>query len=282
MGNQEKGETLVDLKDKLTKAIADGEREKVLDILKNLLAITVTKDLLKQTNLGKVVNNIRKIESLSEEAKALSKSVIDKWKKDVEGFRIEILLLHGILTLNSEGSKTLSETSIPSQTQFTVLNKPTPTKPLPPVSLNTNTSSIQNVRTIQSDNVTFKKISPNRDHFVGLLYKTLANNSDVESKIVLDIVLRIEEAVHYTHIGKESAYQARFRTMISSLRGNDSLRESILLGEEKPEDVAIMSAEDMLAEDMKKKKEGAEKLAIHNAQVAKAAQSETDIFQCGK
>ncbi|KAJ3126029.1 RNA polymerase II elongation factor, partial [Nowakowskiella sp. JEL0407] len=256
---------IVELRNNLNKAVDALEKTKVSDILAILLTKTVDKELLKQSNLGKIVNNIRKIDSFPDDVKSLAKSVVEKWKKDINDS-------------SSKPSPVSTSSPIPSVYESSSPSTPVSNK----LSVSGSTSS-NTVRSLATDKITYREYGIKaRDYFIELLYKTLAGGSDLEGETIIRIVLKIEKCVNSANEGKDAQYQSRFRTIITSLKNNDALRESLLLEQLEPEKFAVMTKEEMAADHVKEKITGAEKLAVHNAQVAKGAMAETDIFQCGK
>jgi len=73
-----------DMKKALEKALKAENMKTAKDILKELYQIKATASLLQKTQIGKLVNHVKKYPNVSEDVVKLSKKIILNWKQDVQ------------------------------------------------------------------------------------------------------------------------------------------------------------------------------------------------------
>ncbi|KAL8179686.1 UNVERIFIED_CONTAM: Transcription elongation factor A protein 2 [Gekko kuhli] len=79
-------------------------------------------------------------------------------------------------------------------------------------------------------------------------------------------------------------YKNRIRSRISNLKDskNPDLRKNVLCGVITPEQIAVMTSEEMASNELKEIRKAMTKEAIREHQMAKTGGTQTDLFTCGK
>ncbi|KAG8199252.1 hypothetical protein JTE90_003679 [Oedothorax gibbosus] len=79
-------------------------------------------------------------------------------------------------------------------------------------------------------------------------------------------------------------YKNRVRSRVSNLRDvkNPGLRANVLKGIIEPSRIAVMTADEMASEEMKKLRMKFTKEAINDHQMAMTSGTKTDLLKCGK
>ncbi|KAI8341017.1 transcription elongation factor S-II [Chlamydoabsidia padenii] len=250
---------LLKTKHALQKAIDNDNTQDILDIIEQLATVKATQDLLKKTDLGKVLGKLRSHSSTKISQRA--KGVVKKWKEDVVGAAPSKKSW-------SSSSKASSPTSSPPKT------------PTSQQSLNSDTP-----RTIKSDEMAFASTGNTpRDKTIELMYNSLALDSFADSDLLLKRAMAIERTV-FTSIGQvDGDYKSKIRSLSLNLKNksNPGLRESTVSGELPISILCTMSVEDMASEESKARDRQLAEEALFKARGAGTAQAETDMFICGK
>ncbi|KAJ1920229.1 transcription elongation factor TFIIS [Mycoemilia scoparia] len=299
------------LKKALISASESKNKETISDILKKLLKITVTKEILKSTGVGQVVGKLRQFEDNG--ISQLAKNVVNKWKRDVtsssKGTPVAQPSQAAIPTPPKpdngssnvqNGSTDATKSQTPSE-QKTGSSAPapaptvTPSKPAAPTPAKPAGHAVPNAnaekkpesdRTAASDKVSFASVGDNvRQKCSEMLYNSLVIGSTVESNVVSDCAKEIE-SIEYDKAGNAVTpeYKARIRTLCLSLRNKDNpdLRKSIVDGSIAPKRFCTMSAEDMASEERKKLDAQIKQQNLFKAKGATTTQAETDMFRCSR
>ncbi|KAG8131591.1 hypothetical protein E2320_009506, partial [Naja naja] len=79
-------------------------------------------------------------------------------------------------------------------------------------------------------------------------------------------------------------YKNRIRSRLSNLKDskNPDLRKNVLCGVITPEQIAVMTSEEMASNELKEIRKAMTKEAIREHQMAKTGGTQTDLFTCGK
>uniref|UniRef100_A0A8C5QGA9 Transcription elongation factor n=1 Tax=Leptobrachium leishanense TaxID=445787 RepID=A0A8C5QGA9_9ANUR len=255
-----RGEEVVKIAKKLDKMVAKKSTDGSLDLLKELKNMSVTLDLLQSTRIGMSVNALRK-QSNDAEVIALSKSLIKSWKK----------LLDSSEQQGKEKCQTSSppaSSKVPSSAKKTdvpkspVTPKMTRFPPLPVTSDSVRTKCREMmIAALQTDG----------DHI------TIGADCDL-------LAAQIEEAVYEEVQNTDMKYKNRIRSRIANLKDskNPDLRKNVLCGAITPEQLAVMSSEEMASNELKEMRKAMTKAAIQEHQMAKTGGTPTDLFTCGK
>lgn len=247
--------------------------------LETLKKWRATADLLRSTQIGTLVNGLRKSNLLDAEVVKLAQSVVLQWKRDVseattpateQSTQPRKRPLEKGQTIQNKKAKPSVETRLESATS------PGPT----------SADHYASERTADGDNadcnVTDDRI---RNNCVKMLYKGLASFTTEPTKVVLEKATTIEEAVFEAHsqsIGDK--YKTRIRSMYLNLmdKSNSTLRFRVLSSEISVNKFATMTKEEMASEDVREKAARVNKDNLAKAIVAVNNEAETDMFKCGK
>ncbi|KAM8945760.1 transcription elongation factor A protein 2 [Pelodytes ibericus] len=255
-----KGEDVVRIAKKLEKMVAKKSTDGSLDLLKELKSMSVTLDILQSTRIGMSVNALRK-QSNDEEVITLAKSLIKSWKKLLDSSEQQ-----GKEKCQTSASPTSSKE--PSSAKKSEAPK-TPVTPkmtrFPPLPVTSDS-----VRTKCREMLT-AALQTDGDHN--------AIGSDCEL-----LAAQIEEVVFREVQNTDMKYKNRIRSRIANLKDskNPDLRKNVLCGAITPEQIAVMSCEEMASNELKEMRKAMTKAAIQEHQMAKTGGTETDLFSCGK
>uniref|UniRef100_A0ABM5G579 Transcription elongation factor n=1 Tax=Pogona vitticeps TaxID=103695 RepID=A0ABM5G579_9SAUR len=238
--------------------------EGAIDLLKELKSMPITLDLLQSTRIGMSVNALRK-QATDEEVITLAKSLIKAWKK----------LLDASEDKSDERKKNLpassKESGNPRDQSSTKRQDPpkTPTTPkittFPPMPVTCDT-----VRTKCREMLT-SALQTDGDY--------VAIGADCEQ-----ISAQIEECIYQEVKNTDLKYKNRIRSRLSNLKDskNPDLRKNVLCGVITPEQIAVMTSEEMASNELKEIRKAMTKEAIREHQMAKTGGTQTDLFTCGK
>ncbi|NP_001016290.1 transcription elongation factor A (SII), 3 [Xenopus tropicalis] len=253
-----KGEEVARIVKKLDKMVAKKSTGGALDLLRELKNMAITLELLQSTRVGMSVNALRK-QSNDNEIITISKSLIKSWKK----------LLDGSEQPGKEKPQTIPTCSkeLGSSKNIEVPKAPITPKmtrfpPLPVTSDSVRTKCREMLRAaLQTDG----------DH--------VAIGADCEF-----LAAQIEEVVFGEMQNTDMKYKNRIRSRISNLKDskNPDLRKNVLCGVIGPEQIAVMSCEEMASNELKEMRKAMTKAAIQEHQMAKTGGTQTDLFTCGK
>ncbi|KAI9485568.1 MAG: transcription elongation factor S-II [Benjaminiella poitrasii] len=270
-------EDILKAKSSLQSALEKENIQTCLDILDTLYKIKVTGELLKKTDIGKVVGKLRTHKDTKLAIKA--KTIVKKWKDDV------------VRQSNSTNQQQKSNTNIPTKTPPTLSNiTPPASKRISPSSSQASSpktpSSIDGPpRTFKSDEVTFKTTgnSP-RDKTIELMYNSIAYGSGADSELLLKRATAIEKSLYLEYNDVNQDYKNKVRSLALNLKNksNPGLRESVVSGELAVTKLCKMSVEEMASEEAQARDRKLAEEALFKARGAESAQAETDMFKCGK
>ncbi|XP_038606076.1 transcription elongation factor A protein 2 isoform X1 [Tachyglossus aculeatus] len=260
-------EEIVRIAKRLDKMVTKKSTDGAVDLLKELKSMPITLDLLQSTRIGMSVNALRK-QSTDDEVISLAKSLIKSWKKllDASEERNDEKKKNSSLPKSSskDATDTKDQSSIKKQE-----SPKTPTTPkittFPPVPITCD--AVRNkcremlTAALQTDN----------DH--------IAIGTDCEN-----LSAQIEEYIYQDVKNTDMKYKNRVRSRISNLKDskNPDLRKNVLCGAITPEQIAVMTSEEMASNELKEIRKAMTKEAIREHQMAKTGGTQTDLFTCGK
>jgi len=256
---------IYDMKKALEKALKDENMKTAKTVLKELYKIRVTASLLQKTQIGKLVNHVKKYPNVSEDVVKLSKKIINNWKQDVQ-----------------EDVKEKQK----SETTKKPLSRSSSHDSVSKVSSNSPKSEKSDVkRTSTADGVRLMSTGDKaRDGCAKMIYKALALYEKASPQVISKKASQIESEVFKIHRGVDNQYKSKIRSLYLNLKdkSNPHLREKILNDVISPAEFCNMSPTEMASEE---KKEEIKKIQDHNLFLARGAESqeaETDQFRCGK
>ncbi|XP_059118160.1 transcription elongation factor A protein 2 isoform X4 [Peromyscus eremicus] len=238
-----KEEEIARIARRLEKMVTRKSAEGAMDLLRELKAMPVTLHLLQSTRVGMSVNALRK-QSSDEELIALAKSLIKSWKKllDVSDGKTR-----------DQGRGTPLPTSSSKDASGTTdlrLCLSSCKKPDPP-----RTSSTPRITTFPPVPITCDAVRNKCREMLTLALKT-----------------------------DHMKYKNRVRSRISNLKDakNPGLRRNVLCGAITPQQIAVMTSEEMASDELKEIRKAMTKEAIREHQMARTGGTQTDLFTCSK
>ncbi|KAI9207723.1 transcription factor S-II, central domain-containing protein [Polychytrium aggregatum] len=269
-------EDVLSLKQAIVKSLPDSKSSAISDALLRLNRISVTKDLLRKTKIGVVVGDLRKNEKLSSEVRQAAKSLVGKWKKEIEE---KPSTATGAAESLPSPSAAETKKKLPA-INTAVVKESSPAAAASPVS---SASSTPTVRTIAGDKLKFSSSGDTlRDKCIGMLYTSLAKDTDTDGKRLLSIAMNIEASVSRELGSQSPKYTSKISSLSFNLKKNADLRWRVITGAVGATDFANMSKEDMMTASRKAEVEEAHKESLHWAVTATDTQAETDMFKCGR
>ncbi|XP_006769563.1 PREDICTED: transcription elongation factor A protein 2 isoform X4 [Myotis davidii] len=240
--------------------------EGAVDLLRELKAMPVTLHLLQSTRVGMSVNALRK-QSSDEEVTALAKSLIKSWKKllDASDAKARDRRRGGPPPTSSskEGSEVKDSSG---QRRELPRAPPAPrmtTFPPAPVTCDAVRNKCREMLTaaLQTD----------REH--------TAISADCER-----LSAQIEECIFRDVGNTDMKYKNRVRSRIANLKDakNPDLRRNVLCGTITPQQIAVMTSEEMASDELKEIRKAMTKEAIREHQMARTGGTQTDLFTCSK
>ncbi|XP_036281754.1 transcription elongation factor A protein 2 isoform X2 [Pipistrellus kuhlii] len=297
-----KEEEITRIARRLDKMVTKKTAEGAVDLLRELKAMPVTLHLLQSTRVGMSVNALRK-QSSDEEVIALAKSLIKSWKKllDASDAKARDRRRGGPLPTPSckEGSeakdsRVLSLSSRKRLELPRVLPAPRMTT-FPPVPVTCDavrnkcremlTAALQTDRECPQPTAATGcwaprgwlepagagELLPAGDH--------AAISADCES-----LSAQIEECIFRDVGNTDMKYKNRVRSRIANLKDakNPDLRRNVLCGTITPQQIAVMTSEEMASDELKEIRKAMTKEAIREHQMARTGGTQTDLFTCSK
>ncbi|EMP33299.1 Transcription elongation factor A protein 2, partial [Chelonia mydas] len=253
-----------------------------MDLLKELKSMPITLDLLQSTRIGMSVNALRK-QSTDDEVISLSKSLIKSWKKLLDASEDKSEEKRRNSSLSASSSKESGDSRDQSSNKRQDPPK-TPTTPkittFPPVPVTCD--AVRNkcremlTSALQTDN-DYVAIAADCEHLSGQIEEYILALLSVPS---LTVLVRIYQDVKNT----DMKYKNRVRSRISNLKDskNPELRKNVLCGAITPEQIAVMTSEEMASNELKEIRKAMTKEAIREHQIARTGGTQTDLFTCGK
>uniref|UniRef100_A0A8C6EZX5 Transcription elongation factor A2 n=7 Tax=Cetacea TaxID=9721 RepID=A0A8C6EZX5_MONMO len=261
-----KEEEIARIARRLDKMVTKKSAEGAMDLLRELKAMPVTLHLLQSTRVGMSVNALRK-QSSDEEVVTLAKSLIKSWKKLLDASDAKARERRRGGPLPTSSSKEASEAQDPSRKRPELPRTPsTPritTFPPVPVTCDAVRNKCREMLTaaLQTDH----------DH--------VAVGADCER-----LSAQIEECIFRDVGNTDMKYKNRVRSRLSNLKDakNPSLRRNVLCGAITPQQIAVMTSEEMASDELKEIRKAMTKEAIREHQMARTGGTQTDLFTCGK
>ncbi|XP_023560100.1 transcription elongation factor A protein 2 isoform X3 [Octodon degus] len=237
-----------------------------MDLLRELKAMPITLHLLQSTRVGMSVNALRK-QSSDEEVIALAKSLIKSWKKLLDVSDGKTRDRGRDTTLPTSSTKNASEAMDPSRKRLELTRVPSTPRitTFPPVPITCDA-----VRNKCREMLT-TALKTDHDHVaVGADYERLS--------------AQIEECIFRDVGNTDMKYKNRVRSRISNLKDakNPELRRNVLCGAITPQQIAVMTSEEMASDELKEIRKAMTKEAIREHQMARTGGTQTDLFTCGK
>ncbi|KAI8361762.1 transcription elongation factor S-II [Blakeslea trispora] len=252
-------------KSSLNTALERDNVQACLDILDTLSGIKVTGDLLKKTDIGKLIGKLRTHKDAKLSVKA--KSVVKKWKDDVVRQTAT-----QPTTSNKPPSLSVNPSKRVSPTSSQASSPKTPSTEGPP-------------RTVKSDEVTYTSTgNVPRNKTIELMYASIGFGSGADSELLLKRAIAIEKTMfkEFGDINQDYKNKARSLALNLKNKANPGLRESVVSGELPVEKLCKMSVEAMASEEAQARDRKLAEEALFKARGAESAQAETDMFKCGK
>ncbi|XP_050516816.1 transcription elongation factor S-II [Diabrotica virgifera virgifera] len=246
---------------KMTSEDGTGQ-EQALDLLKELQTLDVNLEVLTKTRIGMTVNALRK-SSKDDEVISLSKTLIKNWKKFISG------------TNSNEKSSSSSS------------NKPKKEKEEKPSREEKDRDKDKGNLPKQfpaSSNTTDSVRLKCREMLTAAI-RTDSQADDFEGcASAEELAEELEEAIFLEFKNTDMRYKNRVRSRISNLKDpkNPTLRTNYRIGVITAGRLAVMTAEEMANDEVKKLREKFTKEAINDAQLATAQGTKTDMLKCGK
>ncbi|NWR73484.1 TCEA2 protein, partial [Centropus unirufus] len=247
-----------------------------MDLLKELKSMPMTLDLLQSTRIGMSVNALRK-QSTDEEVISLAKSLIKSWKKLLDASEEKSEEKKKSPSLPTSSSKESSNSRDQSSKRQEPPKTPTTPKittfPPAPITCDAVRNKCREMLTaaLQADD----------DHIAtGADCEHIAAQIEEYILPLLDCPVRIYQDVKNT----DMKYKNRVRSRISNLKDskNPELKRNVLCGVITPEQIAVMTSEEMASNELKEIRKAMTKEAIREHQMAKTGGTQTDLFTCGK
>ncbi|NXK08368.1 TCEA2 protein, partial [Herpetotheres cachinnans] len=251
-----------------------------MDLLKELKSMPMTLDLLQSTRIGMSVNALRK-QSTDEEVISLAKSLIKSWKKLLDASEEKSEEKKKGLSLPTSSSKETGNSRDQSSNKRQEAPK-TPTIPkittFPPAPITCD--AVRNkcremlTTALQADD-DYIAIGADCEHIAAQIEEYILTVQEL-----LDCHIRIYQDVKNT----DMKYKNRVRSRISNLKDskNPELKKNVLCGAITPEQIAVMTSEEMASNELKEIRKAMTKEAIREHQMAKTGGTQTDLFTCGK
>jgi len=255
-----------DMKKALEKALKNENMKTAKSILEELYQIKATTSLLQKTQIGKLVNHVKKFPNVSNDVLKLSRKIITNWKQDVQ---------EDIKEKSHTTKKSLSRTSsVDSISKASSSPKSTNSESTNEVK---RTSITDGVRMIHTG-------SKARDVCANMIYKALALYKDSKPQVLIRKASEIESEVFKLYKDVDQKYKSKILSLCSNLKdtSNPHLKEKIINDEISPAQFCQMSSTEMASEE---KKEEIKKIQDHNLFLARGAENQeatTTQFKCGK
>lgn len=289
-------EDIFRIKRKLEKMIKTNDIDVSLstDMLNTLKKLQVDLEILKNTGIGVVLNNLRK-SCNSEELGSLAKNLLKDWKKLVSSETAAAPVATSPKSPNSNSNDSLNsqqqqhnnsqseENNHSKHEKNDSASKPKLNHSVSNSSSSSATSSFKNLRLS-----VVETSDPVRAKCRELLSQALEVSEPIENGCALydcnDLAAQIEQAIYAEFKNTEMKYKNRVRSRIANLKDvkNPKLRESVRLGLITAERIAVMTPEEMASDEMKEMRAKFTKEAINDHQMAKAEGSKTSLLACGK
>jgi len=251
--------------------IKKNTTDEALDILKALKDLSISLDVLTRSRIGLLVNLVRK-QTTNDDVAVLAKQLIRGWKRLVPA---------------TEGKKDKSHKSSSKSSEKKVEAKVTSTSERPASSQKADKSEAMVLEETIHTKV-MPQIQPTadpvRDKCREMLSRGLQATDDVSQSFASRLSAAIETAIFKEFGNTQVKYKNRVRSRYSNLKDtkNASLRTMVINGQITPEQIAIMTSEEMASDDLKQERKEMEVQNIKDHQMAKNEGTKTDMFTCGR
>ncbi|KAI9284539.1 transcription elongation factor S-II [Umbelopsis sp. AD052] len=259
-------EDITKAKRALTKASEDGRISDLMGVMDRLAKVKATQDLLKKTDIGKVLGKLRTHSDVAVSRRA--KEIVKKWKDDV------MSTPQPKAPAKVDPQPTPKSDSATPSAASSIASSPTTPSDAPVVA-----------RTVKGDEMRVKPTGNTpRDKTIEMVYAAIGLGSFADSDLLMKRAEKIELTLFEEYGGVTDGYKNKVRSLILNLKNkrNPGLRESVVSGELSIKELCTMSIEDMASEEKKAQDRKLAEEALFNARGAGSAQAETDMFMCGK
>jgi len=250
--------------DNLSKSGAQ-EHAQSMDLLNALKKQRMTLDVLQKTHIGMTVNSFRK-STTNEEVISLAKSLIKSWKK--------LLPADGTPSKDSKSGEGSSKEKMDDKEDGDGSGDESVSKNAPslPPRVEMTSNSVRNKC---------------REMLATALKVSGPEGSDPppsDAASAEDVAAAIEDCIYDKEGDTNMRYKNKIRSRYANLKDpkNVSLRENVLTGRITPDQIAIMTPEEMANEDLKALRKKFTKEAIDDHQMAKSEGTKTDLLKCNK
>eukprot|EP00485_Elphidium_margaritaceum_P002610 CAMPEP_0202695780 /NCGR_PEP_ID=MMETSP1385-20130828/9278_1 /ASSEMBLY_ACC=CAM_ASM_000861 /TAXON_ID=933848 /ORGANISM="Elphidium margaritaceum" /LENGTH=323 /DNA_ID=CAMNT_0049351857 /DNA_START=87 /DNA_END=1055 /DNA_ORIENTATION=- len=287
-------ERVINFARELDKAIHKIDAKKVLSILHALSDIEqMSIALLKETELGKKINNIRKMESFKHEGniREMAQSLVAKWKAQVDKEKLHCKKkLSGKKKLKLKNGAASHRKPQQSQTVSSNGN-------CAAASATHNGSaaapSVAIADTAAAVKSTFKRAPCHwqtgddcRDRMVTKFIAVLKPAEDHAEFVHFErVAADIEQQLCDSYGASTEAYRNKYRELHFNIKKNVELKRSLLAGHVKPLRLVTMSYEEMASKELKFQRDEDRKWSMEEARNDHGldeSKAMTDEFKCGK
>lgn len=239
--------------------------------MKALKEIKITLEVLQKTRIGMTVNNLRK-SSHDDQVIQLSKTLIKSWKRLLESQKD-----NGNSSDNSNSSTNFStNTNCSSRNGSNSSESATSNS-----NSRANTSATERKLSFPSNVSSDVRLKCREMVLLALKFEEIPDDIDVD----LDyLAASIEDAIYREFKDTNMKYKNRIRSRVSNLRDtkNPDLRQNVLRGHISPARIAVMTADEMASDEMKKVRQKFTSEAINDHQMALTEGTKSDLIRCPK
>eukprot|EP01135_Chromosphaera_perkinsii_P007067 Nk52_evm6s684 gene=Nk52_evmTU6s684 len=236
------------------------------DVITRLEKTKVTVELLQKTMIGTSVNTLRKLDGVEKQVASRAKNLVKGWKKLLPGTPSSGGGGGGGGVGGGGGGEIKEQKSNGGGGERGAVRKAS------------QTQKIDLPRTQETGNAV-------RDSCRKMIATALATDGTAKQSKVIEIACAIESCVFREFKGDTgSKYKTRVRSRYLNLKDpkNPKLRDRVLMGKITPEQISVMSAEEMASDELTELRQEMNKEAIHNSFAGQNSTTQTDQFKCGK
>ncbi|XP_021110965.1 transcription elongation factor A protein 2 isoform X2 [Heterocephalus glaber] len=302
-----KEEEIARIARRLDKMVTRKSAEGAMDLLRELKAMPITLHLLQSTRVGMSVNALRK-QSSDEEVIGLAKSLIKSWKKLLDVSNAKTRDPGRDTPLPTSSTKNASEAMDHSRKRLDLprMSSTPRITTFPPVPITCDavrnkcremlTTALQTDHDHVAVGTDCERLSAQIEEYIlcadfagargfrwslwatgpGSLWWLLDTTAAVPVPSLGCIFLDVGNT--------DMKYKNRVRSRISNLKDakNPELRRNVLCGAITPQQIAVMTSEEMASDELKEIRKAMTKEAIREHQMARTGGTQTDLFTCGK
>ncbi|XP_011929519.1 PREDICTED: transcription elongation factor A protein 2 isoform X5 [Cercocebus atys] len=260
-----KEEEITRIARRLDKMVTKKSAEGAMDLLRELKAMPITLHLLQSTRVGMSVNALRK-QSSDEEVIALAKSLIKSWKKLLDAS-------------DAKARERARGTPLPTSSRD-ASEAPDPSRKRPELP---RAPSTPRITTFPPVPVTCDAVRNKCREMLTAALQTAHDHVAIGADCQR-LSAQIEECIFRDVGNTDMKYKNRVRSRISNLKDakNPDLRRNVLCGAITPQQIAVMTSEEMASDELKEIRKAMTKEAIREHQMARTGGTQTDLFTCGK